>query len=154
MGTKGTWGVWLSFHLRETRWRREEPSKERTLQSPQKSVCPVISLRQVTTTLPFAWHIRGELTDLRSWWDSPNTPSWDLLPKEDSLCHSEMGKDCRAEPGGRRRGSFGVVTVGGAFQPVALCCPQEQDGYSERQIYIKQQIGGRAELRWHKLTIR
>lgn len=47
-----------------------------------------------------------------------------------------------------------MVTVGGAFQPVALCCPQEQDGYSERQIYIKQQIGGRAELMRDKLVIK
>lgn len=39
-----------------------------------------------------------------------------------------------------------MVTVGGAFQPVALSCPQKQGGYSEWQIYIEQQIGGRDGL--------
>lgn len=47
-----------------------------------------------------------------------------------------------------------MVTVGRAFQPVALSCPQEQDGCAERQIYIKQQIGSRAELMRHELVIK
>lgn len=66
-----------------------------------------------------------------------------------------MGNDCRAEPRGRCRGSSGMVTVGGAIQPVALSCPQERDGYSDWQIDINQQlIGGRAELMRHKLGIK
>lgn len=155
---KGTWRVGMNAHLRETRWGsrfgREEQRERGTLETPQKPGCLVISLWQVTAGLPFAWHIRGELPDLRSWCDSSNTSSWDLLPGEEAFCHSEMGKDCRAEPRGRCRGSSGMVTVGGAFQPVVLSCPQERDGYSDWQVDMKQQIGGRAESMRHKLVIK
>lgn len=76
---KGARRVRLSFHLREigmgSRFGREEQSEKRVLGTPQKPVCLVISLWQVTIGLPFTWRIRRELPALRSWWDSSNTSS-------------------------------------------------------------------------------